>query len=76
VDAAQDQVQALLERGAAAAAGARARPYRARRDFAWAVPVGVRFVESIDKTSVGKVDKKLLRAKYAAEGRPTGEVHA
>ena len=42
----------------------------------WAVPVGVRFVESIDKTSVGKVDKKLLRAKYAAEGRPTGEVHA
>ena len=31
----------------------------------WAVPVGVRFVESIDKTSVGKVDKKLLRHKYA-----------
>jgi hypothetical protein len=31
------------------------------------VPVGVRFVESIDKTGVGKVDKKLLRAKHAQE---------
>jgi fatty-acyl-CoA synthase len=31
----------------------------------WAVPSRVRFVETIDKTSVGKPDKKLLRQKYA-----------
>jgi fatty-acyl-CoA synthase len=30
----------------------------------WAVPDRVRFVEAIDKTSVGKIDKKLLRQKY------------
>jgi fatty-acyl-CoA synthase len=31
----------------------------------WAVPDEVRFVEAIEKTSVGKIDKKLLRQKYA-----------
>jgi fatty-acyl-CoA synthase len=31
----------------------------------WAVPVGIRFLDAIDKTSVGKIDKKLLRQKYA-----------
>jgi fatty-acyl-CoA synthase len=31
----------------------------------WAVPSRVRFVEIIDKTSVGKLDKKLLRQKYS-----------
>ena len=31
----------------------------------WAVPSRVRFLESIDKTSVGKLDKKLLRQKYS-----------
>jgi fatty-acyl-CoA synthase len=31
----------------------------------FAVPDRVRFVEEIDKTSVGKVDKKTLREKYA-----------
>jgi fatty-acyl-CoA synthase len=31
----------------------------------WAVPRRVHFVEVIDKTSVGKLDKKLLRQKYA-----------
>jgi non-ribosomal peptide synthetase component E (peptide arylation enzyme) len=29
------------------------------------VPDQVRFVEEIDKTSVGKIDKKTLREKYA-----------
>jgi fatty-acyl-CoA synthase len=31
----------------------------------FAVPDQVRFVEEIDKTSVGKIDKKTLREKYA-----------
>lgn len=31
----------------------------------WATPDRVRFVEAIEKTSVGKIDKKLLRQKYA-----------
>jgi len=31
----------------------------------FAVPDTVRFVEEIDKTSVGKIDKKTLREKYA-----------
>jgi fatty-acyl-CoA synthase len=30
----------------------------------WSVPDRVQFVEAIDKTSVGKIDKKLLRSKY------------
>jgi acyl-CoA synthetase (AMP-forming)/AMP-acid ligase II len=30
----------------------------------WAVPSRVVFVDSLDKTSVGKLDKKLLRQKY------------
>ncbi|MCP9494706.1 MAG: fatty acid--CoA ligase [Pyrinomonadaceae bacterium MAG19_C2-C3] len=30
----------------------------------WAIPEKVVFVEAIDKTSVGKIDKKLLRQKY------------
>ena len=30
----------------------------------WAVPEKIRFVEAIEKTSVGKIDKKLLREKY------------
>jgi fatty-acyl-CoA synthase len=32
----------------------------------WAIPDNVLFVEQIDKTSVGKVDKKQLRKKYAS----------
>jgi fatty-acyl-CoA synthase len=31
----------------------------------WAIPSRVLFVDQIDKTSVGKLDKKLLRQKYA-----------
>ena len=31
----------------------------------FAVPDRIRFVEEIDKTSVGKIDKKTLRKKYA-----------
>jgi fatty-acyl-CoA synthase len=31
----------------------------------WAVPDRVLFVEAIEKTSVGKIDKKLLRQKYS-----------
>ena len=31
----------------------------------WAVPRRVLVVDMIDKTSVGKLDKKLLRQKYA-----------
>lgn len=30
----------------------------------WAVPERVRIIEAIDKTSVGKIDKKALRSKY------------
>jgi fatty-acyl-CoA synthase len=30
----------------------------------WAVPE-VRFVDSLDKTSVGKLDKKVMRQKYS-----------
>ena len=37
----------------------------------WAVPETVLLVEAIDKTSVGKIDKKALRKKYgSAEPRP------
>ena len=32
----------------------------------WAVPERVEIVDSIDKTSVGKINKKLLRARYDA----------
>jgi fatty-acyl-CoA synthase len=31
----------------------------------WAVPATVQFVTALDKTSVGKIDKKALRSKYA-----------
>jgi fatty-acyl-CoA synthase len=31
----------------------------------YAVPDKILFVDEIDKTSVGKLDKKLLRQKYA-----------
>lgn len=31
---------------------------------AWSVPERVEFVDAIDKTSVGKLDKKVLRARY------------
>jgi len=31
----------------------------------WAVPDQVRFIPTIDKTSVGKIDKRTLRQKYA-----------
>ncbi|MYJ53239.1 MAG: long-chain fatty acid--CoA ligase [Gammaproteobacteria bacterium] len=33
----------------------------------WAIPDRVVFVESIDKTSVGKLDKKRLRTRYSAD---------
>jgi fatty-acyl-CoA synthase len=32
------------------------------------VPERVQFVDAIEKTSVGKIDKKLLRVKYGAAG--------
>jgi len=32
----------------------------------YAVPETIVFVESLDKTSVGKLDKKALRQKYGA----------
>jgi acyl-CoA synthetase (AMP-forming)/AMP-acid ligase II len=32
----------------------------------WAVPARVRFLQGLDKTSVGKLDKKVLRQKYAS----------
>jgi len=31
----------------------------------WAIPERIEFVEQIDKTSVGKLDKKVLRARYS-----------
>jgi len=34
----------------------------------WAVPDRIEFVEALDKTSVGKLDKKLMRARYAEPG--------
>ncbi len=37
----------------------------------WAVPERVQFVDAIEKTSVGKIDKKLLRVKYGATGLPS-----
>ena len=33
----------------------------------WAVPERIEFVESLDKTSVGKLDKKALRARYVGQ---------
>jgi len=36
---------------------------------AWAVPEGVQLVDAIEKTSVGKIDKKLLRVKYGPQPR-------
>jgi fatty-acyl-CoA synthase len=35
----------------------------------WAVPDRVRFVEAIDRTSVGKIDKKALRLKYGQQSQ-------
>jgi fatty-acyl-CoA synthase len=35
---------------------------------AYAVPERVLFVETLDKTSVGKVDKKVLRQKFQPAG--------
>ena len=32
----------------------------------WAVPERIEIVDAIPKTSVGKIDKKLLRQQYAA----------
>jgi fatty-acyl-CoA synthase len=37
----------------------------------WAVPDQVRFVEAVDRTSVGKVDKKALRQKYGQQRQVT-----
>jgi fatty-acyl-CoA synthase len=37
----------------------------------YAVPESVLFVDAIEKTSVGKLDKKLLRKKYAPAPAPT-----
>ena len=34
----------------------------------WAIPERVEFVDALDKTSVGKLDKKVLRQRYS---RPT-----
>ena len=42
---------------------ANARPHKLRADQ-------VLFVDSIDKTSVGKIDKKRLRAKYDVAEQP------
>ena len=32
----------------------------------WAIPERIEFVDQIDKTSVGKLDKKVLRARYSS----------
>ena len=34
----------------------------------WAVPDRIEFVDSLDKTNVGKIDKKRLRVRYANPG--------
>lgn len=39
----------------------------------WAIPERIRFVDAIPKTSVGKIDKKNLRAQYAASAAAGGE---
>ena len=39
----------------------------------WAVPDRIVIVESLDRTSVGKIDKKRLRARYAGEGADAEE---
>ncbi len=36
----------------------------------YAVPAYIRFVETIDKTSVGKINKKALRERYATDANP------
>ena len=36
----------------------------------WAVPERVEFVEKLEKTSVGKLDKKALRTRYAGDIKP------
>ncbi len=64
----------LVVRGAPSAAGAAtAEDIRAAiaahvdsgRLSRWAVPERIEFVDALDKTSVGKLDKKALRARYA-----------
>ena len=50
----QDHVRAYAERGIISR---------------WAVPAAVQFVDALDKTSVGKIDKKALRARYG-ESKP------
>lgn len=44
------------------------RDYLGEHVAKWQVPDAVRFVDEIPKTSVGKLNKKVLRAEYAEEG--------
>jgi fatty-acyl-CoA synthase len=39
----------------------------------WWLPDDVAFIDAIPKTSVGKFDKKVLRAKYEVSGSPAGQ---
>jgi fatty-acyl-CoA synthase len=39
----------------------------------WWLPDRVEFIDEVPKTSVGKFDKKVLRARFAGEGQPAEE---
>jgi fatty-acyl-CoA synthase len=49
------------------------RAHLAGRVAKWWIPERIEFVDEVPKTSVGKFDKKVLRARYAAvEALPGG----
>ena len=51
------------------------RHYLLKRFAKFEVPEKFIFVEELPKTSVGKFDKKLLRARYAEKKLQSGEIH-
>jgi fatty-acyl-CoA synthase len=48
------------------------RSHLAGRVAKWCVPERVEFIDEVPKTSVGKFDKKALRARFAGVGAPAG----
>ncbi len=48
----------------------RIRAHLAGRVAKWWIPERIEFIDEVPKTSVGKFDKKVLRARFAAHSRP------